>query len=98
MEAARADGKLASNFLASIRSRIGKRSSNPLNKKLILTPGDANSGVERSAVEHQGADFLTCLANTTTIKTCNAVNMTITSLKGSRGLIVYLAITETIFM
>jgi hypothetical protein len=49
-------------------------------------------------VEHQGADFLTCLANTTTIKTCNAVNMTITSLKGSRGLIVYLAITETIFM
>jgi hypothetical protein len=50
MEAARADGKLASNFLASIRSRIGKRSRNPLNKKLILTPGDANSGVEQSAV------------------------------------------------
>jgi hypothetical protein len=32
-------------------SRIGKRSRNPLNKKLILTPGDANSGVERSAVQ-----------------------------------------------
>jgi hypothetical protein len=31
-------------------SRIGNRSRNPLNKKLILTPGDANSGVERSAV------------------------------------------------
>jgi hypothetical protein len=32
-------------------SHIGNRSRNPFNKKLILTPGDANSGVERSAVE-----------------------------------------------